>query len=149
MEADKCSPIDREELPPGAGSSGERNRRTRLEKGLPPELVNWLHRTVRVHAHLLAVVRLYGNPSKAGGQSGDGDTYEARAARGDRTMLYDALSVARDELDAVREEVYRAMEAAPPTSHPPGSWAKVEVMRERMARGDSVFITGDATEHVA
>lgn len=150
MAADKCSPIDREAVLPGGGQcGGEHNRRTRLEKGLPPELVNWLHRTVRVHAHLLAIVRLYGNPSKAGGQSNEGEAYAARAARGDRTMLYDALTVARDELDAVREEVHQAMESAPPTSHPPGSWGKVEVMAERMARGDSLFIRTDATTDVA
>ncbi len=149
MATDKCSPLDRDHAPPDGRPVGERNRRTRLEKGLPTELVDWLHRTVRVHAHLLAIVRLYGNPSKAGGQSNEGDAYAGRAARGDRTMLYDALTVARDELDGIREEVHRAMDSAPPTSHPPGSLGKVEVMRERMARGDSVFIAGDATTHVA
>lgn len=148
MDADPCSPFDRDRTP-GAAGGGERNRRTRLEKGLPPDLVDWLHRTVRVHAHLVAIVRLYGNPSKAGGQSNEGDAYAARAAQGDRTLLYDALTIARDELDGIREEVHRVMESAPATSHPPGSWGKVEVMRERMARGDSVFIAGDATSHVA
>jgi hypothetical protein len=144
MTSDKCSPIDRQELPPGMGAIGEHNRRTRLEKGLPPQLVGWMHRTVRVHAHLLAIVRLYGNPSKAGGHSNEGEAYAARAARGDRTMLFDALTVARDELDAIRDEVYQVMESAPPTEHLPGSPAKVEVLAERMLRGDSLFIAGDA-----
>lgn len=145
MAADKCSPIDRYEIIPGAGASGEHIRRTRLSKGLPEELVAWLRRTVRVHAHLLAIVRLYGNPEKAGGQSLEGEAYAARAARGDRTMLFDCLTVARDELDAIREEVHRVMEAAPPTDFPPGSRGKVEVMRERMHRGESIFIENDAT----
>lgn len=144
MACDKCSPIDHRELPPGAGDIGEHNRRTRLEKGLPKELVGWLHRTVRVHAHLLAIVRLYGNPSRAGGQSNEGEAYAARAARGDRTMLYDALTVAREELDAIREEVHQVMESAPPTKHRPGSPEKVEVMAERLHRGDSLFIAADA-----
>lgn len=148
MSLDPCSPLDRDGDLPGPGSPRGGNRRTRLEKGLPEELVGWLHRTTRVHAHLLAVVRLYGNPSRAGGQSKEGDTYAARAARGDRTMLYDALTVARDELDEIREEVHRAMESASPTAHPPGTREKVEVMRERMSRGHSVFIPGDATTHV-
>jgi hypothetical protein len=143
MACDKCSPIDRHEVLPGIGDIGERTRRTRLEKGLPQELVGWLHRTVRVHAHLLAIVRLYGNPSKAGGQSNEGEQYAARAARGDRTMLYDALTVAREELDAIREEVHNVMESTPPTRHPPGSPEKVEVIRERMSRGESLFINGD------
>lgn len=144
MNADKCSPIDRREMPPGIGDIGEHNRRTRLEKGLPEELVGWLHRTVRVHAHLLSIVRLYGNPSKAGGQSNEGEAYAARAARGDRTMLYDALTVAREELDAIREQVHQVMEAAPPTMLPPGSPGKVEVLAERFYRGDSLFIARDA-----
>lgn len=148
MDLDKCSPIDRgETVPaasPGAGSTGEKNRRTRLDKGLPEELVRWLHRTTRVHAHLVAIVRLYGNPSKAGGQSLEGEAYAARAARGDRTLLYDCLTVAREELDGIREEVFRQMESAPPTPHRPGSPGKVDVMADRMARGDSLFIEGDA-----
>jgi hypothetical protein len=129
---------------PGVSNS-EGHRRTRLEKGLPPELVGWLHRVVRVHAHLLAIVRLYGNPSKAGGQSNEGEAYAARAARGDRTLLYDCLTVSRDELDEIREQVEAVMDAAPPTTSPPGSAGKVEVMVERYARGDSLFVHGDAT----
>lgn len=148
MDTDKCSPIDREGVVPGAGASGTQGRRTRLEKGLAPELADWLRRTVRVHAHLLAIVRLYGNPSKAGGQSREGEAYAARAARGDRTMLYDALSVARDELDTIREEVYRVMESASPTKHPPGSPEKVAIMAERLHRGESLFITGDGSTDV-
>ncbi len=126
-------------------SSTEVHRRTRLEKGLPPELVRWLHRVVRVHAHLLAIVRLYGNPSKAGGQSNEGEAYAARAARGDRSLLYDCLTVSRDELDEIRAEVQALMDAAPPTTSPPGSPGKVEAMVERYARGDSLFVHGDAT----
>jgi hypothetical protein len=127
-------------------SYSQSHRRTRLEKGLPPELVGWLHRVTRVHAHLLAIVRLYGNPSKAGGQSNEGEAYAARAARGDRTLLYDCLTVSRDELDDIRNEVQALMDAAPPTAHLPGSPAKVEVLVERYARGDSLFVQGDATE---
>lgn len=143
MEPDKCSPVDRQE-PPRPKAKGEENRRTRLEKGLPPELVNWLHRTTRVHAHLLAIVRLYGNPSRAGGPSNEGDGYAARAARGDRTLLYDALTVSRDELDTIREEVHALMESTTPTSHEPGTPGKVEVMVKRFAAGDSLFVDGDA-----
>jgi hypothetical protein len=123
----------------------EIHRRTRLEKGLPAELVRWLHRVVRVHAHLLAIVRLYGNPSKAGGQSNEGEAYAARAARGDRSLLYDCLTVSRDELDEIRAEVQALMDSAPPTTSPPGSPGKVEAMVERYARGDSLFVHGDAT----
>jgi len=139
---DKCLSIDRGHLVPG--SVAKDNRRTRLEPGLPPELVRWLHRVVRVHAHLLSIVRLYGNPSKAGGQSNEGEAYAARAARGDRTLLYDCLTVSRDELDEIRTEVETVMDAASPTTSLPGSPEKVEVMVERYARGDSLFVQGDA-----
>jgi len=149
MACEKCCPENRLQLPPNIADIGKHNRRTRLEKGLPAELVGWLHRTVRVHAHLLSIVRLYGTPSRAGGQSNEGEAYAARAARGDRTMLFDALTVAREEIDAVREEVHRAMESAPPTKHPPGSPGKVEVMVERLHRGDSLFIAGDAETDLA
>jgi hypothetical protein len=144
MDLDKCSPIDRQSIVPGAGAIGENKRRTRLDKGLPEELGAWIRRTIRVHAHLLAIVRLYGSPEKAGGQSLEGEAYAARAARGDRTMLYDALSVARDEIDGIRSEIETVMDAAPPTIHPPGSPGKVEIMAERMFRGESIFIDGDA-----
>jgi hypothetical protein len=112
---------------------------------VPPQLREWLHRVVRVHAHLLAIVRLYGAPHKAGGQSLEGEAYAARAARGDRTLLYDALTVSRDELDEIRELVQREMDAAPPTDHEPGSPGKVETMVARASRGESLFIQGDRT----
>lgn len=144
MEADKCSPFDRQAAVPGDVGPRSQNRRTRLEAGLPPELVDLLHRTARVHAHLLNVIRLYGNPGKAGGQSLEGDSYGARAARGDRTLLFDCLSVACDELGAIREEVWRAMESSPATAYLPGSAGKVETMAERASRGESLFIGGDA-----
>ena len=51
--------------------------------------------------------------------------------------------MAREEIDAIREEVHQVMESAPPTSHPPGAPGKVEVMAERLYRGDSLFIAGD------
>ena len=59
-------------------------------------------------------------------------------------MLYDALTVAREELDAIREQVHQVMESAPPTMLPPGSPGKVEVLAERFYRGDSLFIARDA-----
>ena len=118
-------------------------RRTRLAAGVSETLTGWLHRTARVHAHLCAIVRLYGRPDRAGGQSNLGETYAARAARGDRTLLYEALTLSIDELQAIREEVHQVMEQAPPTAAAPGTREKVEVMALRMERGESLFIGGD------
>ncbi len=126
-------------------ANSEYCRRTRIESDIPPQLRAWLHRVTRCHAHLLAIVKLYGNPSKAGGQSNEGETYQARAARGDRTLLYDALTLTRDELDAIREEVQLQMDAAPPTAHEPGTPGKVAEMVARADRGESLFIQGDRT----
>ena len=121
----------------------ESGRRTRLRPGTCQQLAGWLHRTARVHAHLCAIVRLYGAPEKAGGQSNQGDTYADRAARGDRTLLYEALTLSRDEIDAIRAEVDAVMDAAPPTPAAPGTADKVSEMARRAERGESLFIEGD------
>jgi hypothetical protein len=121
----------------------ESGRRTRLRPGTCQQLAGWLHRTARVHAHLCAIVRLYGAPEKAGGQSNQGDTYAERAARGDRTLLYEALTLSRDEIDAIRAEVDAVMDAAPPTPAAPGTADKVSEMARRAERGESLFIEGD------
>lgn len=119
-------------------------RRTRLRTGLCPRLAQWLRRTARVHAHLCAIVRLYGSPTRAGGQSLQGETYAARAAAGDRTLLHESLTRSIDEITAIREELEAEMAAAPPTAAPPGSKAKVNEMALRVERGDALFIEGDS-----
>ena len=121
----------------------ETGRRTRLRAGTDPQVADWLHRVARCHAHLCAIVRLYGDPSKAGGQSNQGETYAARAARGDRTILYDAIGVTVDELLAVREEIQVVIDAATPTTAEPGTTAKVDEMARRAERGESLFVEGD------
>jgi hypothetical protein len=121
----------------------ESGRRTRLDPGTGRLLAVWLHRVARCHAHLCAIVRLFGRPDRAGGQSNLGDTYAERAARGDRTILYDAITVTVDELVAVREEIQREMDAATATEAAPGTPDKVRVMALRAERGESLFIGGD------
>jgi hypothetical protein len=101
-------------------------------------------RTTRVHAHLCAIVRLYGRPDRAGGQSNEGEAYAARAARGDRTLLYDALTVSRDELDEIRADIERQMDTVTPTTALPGTAAKVQELAARMARGETLFVDRDA-----
>lgn len=104
---------------------------------------NWLHRCVYVHAHLLTIVRLYGRPERAGGQSLLGETYAARAARGDKTLLQDCLTVAIDALSALREEVELAIAKVEPTDAQPGTRAKVEAMARRVELGQAVFSDRD------
>jgi hypothetical protein len=119
-------------------------RRTRIEPTVDPELRGWLQRAARAHAHIAAIVRLYGRPSKAGGQSLLGEGYAERVARGDRTLLFDCVSFARDELDGIRDEIQCRMDSASPTEHKPGTREKVDVLADRLHRGDSLFIPGDA-----
>jgi len=107
----------------------------------------WLMRVVRIHAHLCQVVRLYGNPARAGGQSLLGETYQARAARGDRTLLQDCLTTAIDELVGVRGEVETAIEDVAPIAAQPGSSEKVKEMARRAERGESLFVDGDGVRH--
>lgn len=121
------------------------NRRCRLDQQLPAELRSCLHRVSRVHAHLLATVRLYGSPSAAGGVS-DGkfkNEYVARVRRGDRTILYDALTLARDELDSIRDEVQRAIDAANPVVARPGSREKIAELVRRATAGQTLFTEND------
>jgi hypothetical protein len=93
-------------------------------------------------------VRLYGDPSKAGGQSNQGETYAARAARGDRTLLYDAIGLSIDELTEIRNEIQAEIDAAPPTQAAPGSREKVAEMARRAERGESLFVDGDGSRLV-
>lgn len=120
------------------------NRRTRIAAEVDHELRGWLQRAARAHSHIATIVRLFGNPTKAGGQSLLGEGYAERVARGDRTILFECVTHVRDELDGLRGEIEQRMDAAPPTKHPPGSREKVDVMAQRMFNGESLFIDGDA-----
>lgn len=133
---------------PANAANGERNRRTRIEPTVDPEVKAWLRRIATSHAHLCYVVRLFGRPETAGGQSLEGETYAARAARGDRTLLYDAVGFVGDELAEIRREIAGKMESAPPTTAAPGSAEKVRVMCERAEKGFDLFIAGDAVTDV-
>ena len=119
------------------------NRRTRISHTVGSSLADWLRRTARVHAHLCAIVRLYGNPERAGGQSLQGNAYAARAASGDRTLLHEALTSSIDELIAIRELVEKVMASGTPTPAAPGTKDKVEEMRLRVERGENLFVEGD------
>lgn len=136
------------EIPPGV-RTGEPGRRTRIAAEVDPQIRGWLHRFARVHAHLTTLVRLFGNPDRAGGQSLHGDTYAARAARGDRTLLYDACTLAVDELAAIRAEIQSEMDGTAPTEHWPGTAGKVAEMERRAMRGESLFNPADAVIDVS
>lgn len=121
----------------------ESGRRTRIDQAIDSQLRGWLHRVVYVHSHLLTIVRIYGRPERAGGQSLLGETYQARAARGDRTLLQDCLTTAIDSLSVIREEVEVAIQMVTPTQALPGTADKVQEMTRRAERGESLFVDGD------
>ena len=112
---------------------------------MPKKVTRWLTRLSRIQAHAAYIARLFRQPEIAGGQSLEGETYQARAARCDQTLLHDAFLLIRDEADVGVAEVQAEMDAAPPTAAPPGTPAKVAEMEARALAGKSIFIPGDAT----
>lgn len=124
-------------------SEVSQNRRSRFKADLAPDLRKWLTRVSRIHAQLCSLVRLYAEPYRAGGQSLGGETYAARAARGDRTLLHDALNNSVNEITAIRDAVSAVMASAPSTAAKPGSHEKVAEMSRRFQRGEWLFIDGD------
>ena len=120
-------------------AEAKQNRRTRFQSHLSPKLRKWLTATARVHARLCAIVRLYNAPQRAG----EGILSD-RLAREDKTLLFDALTAAAFEIDAIREQVSGAMSGAAPTSAVPGSHEKVAEMAARFDRGEWLFVEGDA-----
>ena len=115
-------------------------RRTRFEANLEPKIRGWLIRATRLHAHLCSVVRVYARPGRV---SRTGDSYASRAARGDQTLLFDCMRLVADEGHAIADEILAEMDAAKPTAALPGTKDKVEEMRRRALRGESLFSPRD------
>ena len=120
-------------------------KRLRWPDNLDPKLRKWLTRVQRVQAHLRSTMLIYSARRHVGGDSLIGNhAYNERAANYDRTILHDALLLARDEYDEVIREVQAIMDSPKPTSAAPGSRAKVDVMEVRARAGYSIFVDGDA-----
>lgn len=119
--------------------------RVRWPDDLDPQLRRWLTRVQRVQAHLRSTLLIYSTKRNVGGDSLIGnDDYARRAAAADRTILYDALTLALDEFGDVREQVQTVMDSPRPTAAVPGSPEKVAVMEARAKAGFSIFVDGDA-----
>lgn len=120
-------------------------KRIRWPASLDPKLRKWLTRVQRVQAHLRSTLLIYSARRNVGGDSLIGNhAYNERAANYDRTILHDALLLARDEYDEVVREVQAVMDSPKPTTAAPGSRAKVEVMERRARAACSIFVEGDA-----
>jgi hypothetical protein len=123
------------------------NRRTRITSAAARgwrSLTDWLHRITRCHAHLCAIVRLYGDPDRAL-KGANNSTYHVRAAAGDPSLLHDAITVTIDELVEIRDEIQQHMDATPArTTARPGSKDKLDELARRAERGESLFVAGDA-----
>lgn len=119
--------------------------RVRWPDDLDPKLRQWLTRVQRAIAHLRSTLLIYSAKRNVGGDSLIGNTaYQDRAASADRTLLYDALTLAMDEFIEVREQVQKIMDSTPPTDAEPGTAAKVSVMERRARAGFSIFVDNDA-----
>lgn len=120
-------------------------KRIRWPASLDPKLRKWLTRVQRVQAHLRSTLLIYSARRNVGGDSLIGNhAYNERAANYDRTILHDALLLARDEYDEVVREVQAVMDSPKRTTAAPGSRAKVEVMERRARAACSIFVEGDA-----
>lgn len=87
---------------------------------------------------------IYSARRNVGGDSLIGNhAYNQRAANYDRTILHDALLLARDEFDEVVREVQAVMDSPRPTAAIPGTKEKVDVMEARARGGFSIFIDND------
>lgn len=128
-------------------------KRVRWPDELEPTLRRWLTRVQRVQAHLRSTLLIYAERRNVGGDSAKAvgwrtnpvanAAYSERAARADRTILHDALTLAIDEFAELRAEVQSVMDAAPATTAPPGTAEKVEAMRRRADLGLSIFSDND------
>ena len=120
-------------------------QRARWPADLNPQLRKWLTRVQRVQAHLRSTLLIYSAKRNVGGDSLIGNhAYADRAANNDRTILYDALTLALDEFAEVRDQVQAVMDSARPTDSVPGSPEKVAVMEARARAGLSIFVERDA-----
>lgn len=120
-------------------------QRARWPDDLDPQLRRWLTRVQRMQAHLRSTLLIYSTQRNVGGDSLIGNTdYADRAARADRTILYDALTLAIDEFADVRDAVGAVMDSAPPTRALPGSQEKIRVMCQRARSGFSIFVENDS-----
>jgi len=118
-------------------------RRTRIAQAVPAKVAQWLRRVVHVHAQLCHTVGLYGDPKRAGGSGLKGDSYAARAAEGDSSILDDTLCRAIEELTAIRDEVWEEMGNVPPSRCIPGSAAKIAELQRRCALGKALHHKDD------
>lgn len=119
--------------------------RVRWPDELDPQLRRWLTRVQRTLAHVRSTLLIYSEKRNVGGDSLIGNKdYARRAARADRTILYDALTLVLDECNDIREQVQAVMDSTTPTHATPGSPQKVAVMEARARDGFSIFADGDA-----
>jgi hypothetical protein len=118
-------------------------RRTRIAAAVPAKVAQWLRRVVHVHAQLCHTVGLYGDPKRAGGSGLEGDSYAARAAEGDSSILDDTLCRAIEELTSIRDEVWEEMGNVPPSRCIPGSAAKIAELQRRCSLGKALHHKDD------
>ena len=117
-------------------------RPPRIPRTIASDLAGWLHRVRTVHGWLHSGVNVYARPETAGGRSLAGDNHAARAAAGDRSLLHDLLTRSVEELEAVRDEVWKAMQPGPLTSQP-GTPERINELARRVAAGQTLHTESD------
>lgn len=71
------------------------------------------------------------------------DEFAQRMREADRTLLLDVAAHGIAELEAVKSQIETEMRRTPATSAEPGSAEKIEVLRQRFAKAQALWIDGD------
>jgi hypothetical protein len=124
-------------VPPATAS------RVRISRSVRPRIAVVLREARVIQARLTSALNVYARPEKAGGASLAGDVYAAGAAAGDPRILADALADVADGVARLRTEL-EAITKPRPTRALPGTSEKLEVMRTRFERFESLHSDNDA-----
>lgn len=112
----------------------------RWPDGMCPKLRRLATRAARLQAHIRTTLTMYAKPI----DQNQSPAYQERALRQDRTMLFDCMCLVADESTAIRDELLAIMDSVKPTTAPPGTREKVDIMEARARAGYSIFVDGDA-----
>ena len=118
-------------------------RRIRIARSVRRPIVPLLRVAKKVLGEARLACDLYSQPHRAGGASLAGDVYAEGAAAGDPRILADAITRAVAELGVGAARLEEITEPTP-TLALPGTAEKLEVMRQRFERFESLHSKRDA-----
>mgnify|MGYP003339896323 FL=1 len=122
-----------DELPPPKG------KRRRVPDRLSPSLRKFLTRLARIGARVTWTIELLYSPQKGG----QGELCE-RALAGDHTLVLDTVREVEYQASVLGDDIEVFMRPPERVTAKPGTQAKVEVLAQRQAKRQNLFVDGDA-----